>query len=187
MPCYRRAGTVSEGRARRNESAVCLAGANKRAAEEIDRTFLCDGMLGRLARWLRLLGYDAIYFNTPFKKEFIEKARAEERIILSKCIRLDEVKRAKVFIIHTESIIEQLKEVIKGLRLKLDDRAFFSRCSFCNLPLKKIEGEKIKEKVPSSIYRTMAKFTACNNCQRIFWQGSHWQRMKEKLERLNIQ
>ena len=143
--------------------------------------FLCDGMLGKLARWLRLLGYDTIYFNTPSKKEFIEKARAEGRIILSKSRRLNEVKRAKVLIIHAESIVEQLKEVIEGLRLKPDERAFFSRCSFCNLPLKKIEKEGIKEKVPSSIYSTMAEFTQCNNCQRIFWQGSHWQRMKERL------
>ena len=143
--------------------------------------FLCDGMLGKLARYLRLLGYDTIYFNTPSRKEFIEKARVEERVILSKCIRLNEVKRAKVFIIHAESIVEQLKEVIKGLRLKPDDGAFFSRCSFCNLPLKKVEKERIKEKVPLSIYSTMAEFTVCDNCQRVFWQGSHWQRMKERL------
>ncbi len=146
--------------------------------------FICDGMLGKLARWLRLLGYDTIYFNTPFKKEFIEKARAEGRIILSKCLRLNEVKRAKVFIIHSDSIVEQLKEIIKELRLKPDDRAFFSRCSFCNFPLKKIEREKIRKKVPPSIYKTMAEFTECNNCQRIFWQGSHWQRMKGKLEKV---
>ena len=144
--------------------------------------FLCDAMLGRLARWLRLLGYDARYADLP-DEALVALARVEGRVLLTRDTRL--VRRPDVgphgFIRH-DRVPEQLRQVAADFRLG-PDRAG-TRCLRCNVALEALPREGAAGRVPPHVWRTQHQFTRCPSCARIYWPGTHWDRMTEALHSL---
>jgi uncharacterized protein with PIN domain len=138
--------------------------------------------LGRLAKWLRILGFDAEYFNEDKPASLIIQALRDERTILTRNHRLPQVRGVKIVFIQNEKIKEQVGETLKKLNLKPDSAAMFTRCIICNAELVVITKEKIKDKVPEYVFKTQEHFLTCPKCSRIYWQGTHWGNVAKTLE-----
>ena len=132
--------------------------------------FIADNMLGRLARWLRLLGFDVLYPGVISDNELLKMSG--DRIILTRDKNLRNKKN--VIIIETTEIDKQIKDVIKKLDLKITDE--LTRCSVCNTILEEIAQSFVKDKVPENVYKTHENFWYCNRCERIYWGGSHYKK-----------
>ncbi len=138
-------------------------------------------MLGKLAKYLRFLGYDAYYPSGKMSdEEIMEIARREERILLTRDREL--ARRAGGVYIESDRYEEQLKFVIK--KFGLEDAHLLSRCSICNVPLVPVEKEKVKDKVPPYVYEHNDEFYICPSCGRVYWYGSHTKRIEEKLRKI---
>ncbi|MGB9677433.1 MAG: Mut7-C RNAse domain-containing protein, partial [Candidatus Ratteibacteria bacterium] len=116
--------------------------------------FIADGMCGGLARWLRLIGYDTLYFNTSKKIEIIRTAEKENRIILTKDKKLFLNFPEIVFYLQGENTKKQFEEVVKKFGLEIKEENLFKICSLCNSQLEKIEKENVKNLVPEYVYNT---------------------------------
>jgi uncharacterized protein with PIN domain len=138
--------------------------------------FLCDGMLGKLCKYLRLCGIDTRYSNEGLKA--LIQARKEERIILTRNTQLGG--RAGVYFIAADDPIAQVKSVLVHYGIN-DDVRFFSRCLMCNEPLSPVPKERIKGKVPYYTFRKFSEFAECPACQRVYWKGSHYANMQKKI------
>ena len=135
--------------------------------------FIADAMLGRLARWLRILGYDVSYESSISDNDLIARAIHERRIILTMDRKLTERESAKnSLLIKSPSYKEQLKQVITHYNIDYKS-GIFTRCLVCNSLLASIEKEKIKDKVPPYVYSTQDEFDICQQCGRIYWSGTH--------------
>ena len=146
--------------------------------------FIADGMLGRVARWLRLMGYDTLYMNTPHKTEIIRMARKEKRLILTKDRKLYEENPEITFYIEGKNTESQLKEIKNKLNLEIDEEKIFSICSICNVPLVRKEKEEIKHLVPEYVYNNKEEFSQCPRCGRVYWEGDHCKHIREVIEKL---
>ncbi len=147
--------------------------------------FLADRMLGRLAKWLRILGYDTIYPLDIRDLALLLRARQENRILLTRDTHLILRKNIGDFLfIKSDLWKEQLQEVIKGLQLNLSfPNRLFSRCSVCNTPTLNIgKDNQIKNSVPPYVFLTQNEFVYCPTCKKYYWKGTHWQRIKEKIQ-----
>jgi hypothetical protein len=145
---------------------------------------ICDAMLGKLAKWLRILGFDTLYEREIKDRELIEKVRKRGRILLTADRRLAvrKILRGKVILINSFFLKEQLKETIEKLHLEIRREIFFSRCLICNSPLLPICKEKIKSRVPSYVYKTISSFSICPLCDKIYWSATHRERMVSRLK-----
>ena len=143
--------------------------------------FVCDVHLGKLARLLRLLGFDTAYENSFTKIELINISREEERIILSRDHSLSKNDLSKVIIIEDEEPMLQLKQVIDYLELKNHLRPF-SRCLVCNGELQTVSKEEISDLIQENTSRYFNVFWKCMNCRRIYWKGSHYEKMLKTIE-----
>ena len=145
--------------------------------------FICDDNLGKLAKWLRTLGYDTLFSCTISDQELISQALKEDRIILTRDNKLVQMKSVtKYLLIESDKPLEQLKQVKEKFNLKTEEQTLFSRCLVCNTLLEKIEKESIKEKIPPYVYKTQNDFVHCPQCDKIFWTGTHVQRMTQRLK-----
>lgn len=151
--------------------------------------FIADNNVGKLARWLRLLGYDTNLFKGNDDGDMIDTALVEDRVVLTRDTQI--MKRRLVIQGYVTAILlkvdntgEQLERVIKTLKLKEHRSRPFSICLECNQPLAKRNKYDIKDLVPVYVYQTQTEFTGCPICRRIYWRGTHWQAMKEKLKTL---
>ena len=135
--------------------------------------FIADAMLGRLARWLRILEHDVVYDSSISDNDLIARAIREHRIILTMDRKLTERESAKnSLLIKSPSYKEQLKQVITHYNIDYKS-GIFTRCLVCNSLLASIEKEKIKDKVPPYVYSTQDEFDICQQCGRIYWSGTH--------------
>jgi ribosomal-protein-alanine acetyltransferase len=144
--------------------------------------FIADAMLGKLARWLRILGYDTIYFTEKADGDLIRIAREEERIILTRDTRL--IKRGdlgKFFFIQDNNHWKQLQEACQGLDLKVDPRFFLSRCLICNREIVRVTKKSVRGKVPEYVFKTQEVFFSCPDCQRIYWGATHRTNMLREI------
>ena len=144
--------------------------------------FICDDNLGKLAKWLRTLGYDTLFQLAIEDGELISLALKENRIILSRDTKLSRFKiKDKYLLIQSEKPLEQLRQVIDHFRLKIGEDLLFSRCLVCNQPLEGVEKGKIKGRLYPYVYQTQENFVYCSGCDRIYWAGTHVGRMTKKL------
>lgn len=147
--------------------------------------FLVDRMCGRLAKWLRLLGYDAAYVSKTCKSaEIIYDSLREQRVILTRNSRMSKSKGFKVYYVKSTDFFLQAKEVVNEFKLKIDESKIFSRCINCNGEIKKTEKSEVKGLVPSYIYQTCEAFYCCENCKKIYWRGSHLELAQKIFEKL---
>jgi uncharacterized protein with PIN domain len=149
--------------------------------------FLVDRMLGKLAKELRMLGYDTIYYRGEDARQLIQLARQEGRVILTRSAKLLPQKpEDRIFRVTEDRPCLQLKELIQKGQIILDEEAFFSICLICNSLLNEIPREEAEGKVPDFIFYHQKAFFRCPQCKRIYWQGSHQENMQRKLDKLRI-
>lgn len=144
--------------------------------------FLADIMIGKLAKWMKICGFDVIYAGNikDIKKKEIENVCLNEsRILLTRDTGYLKQNKIKYLFIKSNYIHEQLREVFNHFNLKAEN--LFQRCLICNMPIINIDKENIKDKVPPYVYQTQSFFSTCPSCNRIYWCGTHYQRMKDRL------
>ena len=135
---------------------------------------IADDQLGKLARWLRILGVDTLYFREIDDEELIRKAAEEKRILLTRDTRIAaDPGDAHCIFIESDNWIEQLRQLVAQLKLKLSPENLFSRCLLCNSPLCSIPKAEVKERVPPFVFKTQEEFVHCRSCDKIYWQGTH--------------
>jgi len=145
--------------------------------------FLADENVGKLGRWLRVLGYDAVCYSLPSDAEIAARALKEGRIILTRDSDFLEKKMVERCV-HLESINtgEQLRQVISELNLTPTEDKIFTRCVECNVPIEQIGKSEICSKVPTYVYQTQEIFYRCPDCEKIFWNGTHVENVKDKMK-----
>lgn len=147
--------------------------------------FLASRELGRLAKWLRILGFDAEYFREDNKSSFIITALREDRVVLTRNKVLLKDKALNSIFIKSEILGEQLKQVLTDFKISFDDCRLFTRCILCNNELIKIDKNTLASKIPKYVYETQEEFCQCPKCNRIYWQGTHWGNVQEVLAKVS--
>ncbi len=153
----------------------------KAASKEIK--FAVDRMLGRLAKWLRIIGCDAIYGRHLTGYGLIRAARAENRLILTRDRRLKQKQPPPFLLIESDHYRDQLRQVLRYCDLELGEKVF-SRCVECNAVLRSCSREMIESRVPPYVYSSQQEFFSCPSCRRIYWPATHRQKMLEELRNL---
>ncbi len=145
---------------------------------------LLDGMLGRLAKWLRILGYDTAYFPDLDDHQLVRLARAEGRILVTGDRELARRRGLTCLLIVSDDLEEQIQQVISALQLETG--LAFSRCPVCNTPLQDVEKPAVKDRVPPYVFQTQEHFSLCPECDRIYWRGTHWANIRSQVSGLRL-
>lgn len=146
--------------------------------------FMVDVMLGRLARWLRVIGCDAAYEEGIEDAELVRRAVEERRIVLTRDRALPgEWWIDNFLLIESEAPMEQLQQVVRVFALPWSE-ALFTRCTLCNDPLQVLDAREMERCVPPRVRRLHAGFSRCPSCGRLYWKGSHVERMRRRLDEL---
>ena len=146
--------------------------------------FLADCNVGRLARWLRALGYDASYHARIDDGELVREAAAENRVLLTRdrdltrrrVIRTGVV---RAILIRDDDVTSQLRQVFAELGLELKEA--LTRCIECNSVLQSRQPAVVAERVPPFVRQTQSRYSECPECGRVYWAGTHWQHMRDVL------
>ena len=138
-------------------------------------------MLGRLAKWLRILGHDTAYYPSLSDSDLVRIARAEGRLVLTRDREMVKRRGINSLLIRSDDFREQIQQVVRDLSLPLRP---FTRCPACNEALKEVEKGAIRDRVPPYVFATQERFSLCPGCGKIYWRGTHWERMKERLKKL---
>lgn len=148
--------------------------------------FVTDGMLGKLTRWLRMLGHDVKYSNKLGDKELIRIARMEHRVLLTRDLELYQQAVAhgvQTFYVNGQGEADKLARLAKRFDLKLEMNVEVSRCPKCNTRIKPVLKERVRGRVPENTFARYEYFWECPGCGQIYWRGSHWDRIEETLRR----
>ena len=146
--------------------------------------FLLDGMLGTLARWLRISGYDAEYLRSTPDKDLVDRASEEDRILLTrdKLLYRKAIKAgAEAMLVKGEDDVERLSLIVKKYGLVLHPQQ--SRCPKCNGLLENVDKDIVKDKIPKRTYKAFDEFFVCSSCGQVYWRGSHWNSIVDTLRR----
>jgi len=146
--------------------------------------FLADGMLGKLTRWLRMLGHDVLYSTELGDNELLELVKAENRSLLTKDLEL--YRRAigrglDAFYVESKTESNLLAEVAKRYALTLEIKMDKSFCPICNTLIKPASKEELKSQLELNTYQYYEQFWQCPNCGQIYWQGAHWKQITATL------
>jgi uncharacterized protein with PIN domain len=156
-------------------------------ARPLRRTrFVVDVHLERLGRYLRMVGIDTLSPADSEDAAIVESSLIEGRIVLTRdrgLLQRARLQRARW--IRSQKPREQLVEVIRCFQLE-DGLAFFSRCLVCNTPLESVSSTAVGQRVPASVRVSQESFTGCPGCGRIYWQGTHYRRMRQLLDQLGL-
>jgi uncharacterized protein with PIN domain len=147
------------------------------------KRFLADVMLGRLAKWLRIIGYDTLYFRDMDDQELIRRAARDDRMLLTRDRELSQRGGIRALFIATEDLETQLAQVLEemGLEPRMGSGI---RCPLCNEALKDIPREAVRNAVPPYVWATHREFSRCPGCGKIFWKGTHWESIRRRLRRV---
>lgn len=149
-------------------------------SNRVPEKFFADVMLGRLARWLRVLGCDTVY-RPQRKPGDLESAAAEGRVPLTRNLKLAASVKAAV-LIRPDHVDAQLRQLASIFPIAARPDEWFTRCLECNCLLESVSPEQVREMVPDYIFENAScKFRRCPSCGRIFWPGSHRKKMIECL------
>ncbi|MBI2846972.1 MAG: Mut7-C RNAse domain-containing protein [Chloroflexi bacterium] len=150
--------------------------------------FVVDTNVGKLAKWLRIMGYDALFPRGADDDELVRIGLREKRVVLTRDThilkrRVATTGQLRAILINGDNVREQIKQVVRALNLGLSSRAF-SLCINCNRTLQPKAKEEVRSLVPPYVFQTKAEFMECPSCHKIYWQGTHWQRMEEELTKI---
>ena len=149
--------------------------------------FLADEMLGTVAKWLRILGFDTEYAKGMEDKDILREAKEEGRTILTRDRELREraVKSGTdALYLESADLEKDMREILA--RFPPEPGRFMTRCTLCNSELAEVDKEDVKGRVPEGVYERQDRFWYCPNCDKYYWEGSHWEKMREfvrKVER----
>jgi uncharacterized protein with PIN domain len=154
----------------------------------VEIKLIVDNNVGKLAKWLRIMGYDALLFSGEDDGRMVKVALAQNRVILTKDTqvmkrRLVTSGKLKAILIADDDIEAQLRQVVEALKL---DYHFspFSICLECNQHLIEKDEDAVREFVPSYVFKTQRLYMECPSCHRIYWRGTHWQAMSQELTKM---
>ncbi|MBN1936501.1 MAG: Mut7-C RNAse domain-containing protein [Anaerolineae bacterium] len=143
---------------------------------------LVDAMLGRLCKWLRLMGYDAVYANHWPDAQIAAQARAEGRWVLTRDQALTRRRGIDCLFIDSQTLEAQIRQVIESLGMPPVQT--MPRCPQCNASLVSVTRAQAQPHVPQYVWETQSEFGRCPNCDRYYWPGTHWQNIQSTLERV---
>ncbi len=146
--------------------------------------FVADGMLGKLSRWLRMMGHDVEYSTELGDAELLALAKKDGRILLTRDFELYQRAAAKgleAFYVQGNSEAEKLAELARRFGFALTINLEESRCPNCNTKLNVVPKEAVKDKVGEKTYAHYDQFWLCPNCGQVYWQGAHWGRIRATL------
>lgn len=146
-------------------------------------SFLLDGMLGSLARWLRILGYDTIYLRDVPDTELLQLLSSNERILLTRDRQLAARAGKRGLYIVDDQLEAQLTTVVKNFDLRLDHEP--RRCTVCNGVLLPVERDSIKDRVGEGTWNGHQRFWRCDECGKVYWQGAHWKNIEKRMAALS--
>jgi uncharacterized protein with PIN domain len=166
-------------------SSVSVTTARSYNRATVTVRFLADCNVGRLARWLRALGYDAAYHPRIGDAELVGQALAEDRVLLTRDLgilqrRVVASGRVRAVLLRDDRVQEQLRQVVA--ELSLSTARSLSRCIECNVPLEPRPPAAVAARVPPFVRATQTRYSECPECARIYWAGSHWAHMRQALE-----
>lgn len=145
--------------------------------------FMVDAMLGALARWLRVLGCDAAYDPAIADEELVRRSLEEGRHILTRDRLIPEEWRvSSCTVLSSDDPEAQLREVAEKFALDADS-GLFSRCTVCNARLEAVPPARVRDRVPSRVLELHDAFWWCPQCDRVYWEGSHTRRMRERVKK----
>ncbi len=150
--------------------------------------FIVDNNVGKLAKWLRMIGYDAVFFGGSADAYLVAKALAEDRVILTRDTQIMKrgvitSGRLKAILVASDEAEPQIRQVIDTLHLDYQSRPL-TRCLECNEPLTERSKNEVKDLVPPYVFQTQSQYMECPVCHRIYWRGTHWQSMNKKMKNL---
>ena len=142
--------------------------------------------MGKLAKWLRIMGYDALFFEGSDDSDMIAAALAEGRVILTRDTQIMRRRvvasgQLKAILIQSDEPERQMRQVVATLDLAHRFQRF-SICLECNQPLVERKREQVRDLVPPYVFQTQNQYMECSVCHRIYWRGTHWQAMTKKLQ-----
>lgn len=146
--------------------------------------FIVDGMLGKLTRWLRILGHNAKYSTKLDDNKLIEIAKKEDRVLLTKDLQLYQqatTKGVEAFYLRGGTEDERLAELAARFNIKLGIDITLSRCPKCNAKIRTIPKAKAAKKVEKNTFEHYDEFWKCLKCKQVYWQGAHWQKIGKTL------
>ena len=149
--------------------------------------FLLDGMLGKLARWLRMLGCDASYENDRSDRDLLTTAKSNSLILLTadeELYRTATFRGIESFLVRGKTEPERLAELADRYKLRLEIDANKSRCPTCGSAIKETPKEDLEKLIPAATFKVYKTFWVCTNpnCAKIYWQGSHWKKIEQTLQ-----
>ena len=152
-----------------------------------DFRFVVDVNVGRLAKWLRVMGYDTVFPRETGDNELVRIALREDRVLVTRdtgiarrrAVRLGQM---RVVRIEDDDFRSQLRQLVRDLNL--NPARGFSRCVRCNQPLNPIAKQDAAPRLPSYVLQTHCQFMECPQCRRLYWRGTHWSNMTLELDRV---
>ena len=142
---------------------------------------LVDAMLGKLARWLRLAGYDVEFWRDGTDEELMAAARTQDRLILTKDRGLAGRRGIKALLLHADGLDAQIGEARAGLAQWGPTPEPFTRCSECNGVLAELPHGDAEGLAPAYVWHTQREFRRCTRCGRVYWKGTHWPAVQDRL------
>jgi uncharacterized protein with PIN domain len=147
--------------------------------------FIADGMLGKLTRWLRILGQDVEYAGSMDDSKLVYRAAKENRILLTRDVELYRHAIAKgidAFLIENSDQTADLPNLARRFKINLEVDVRLSRCPKCNSKIKPVSKKSVVDRIPSTTSSRYSEFWQCQGCSQIYWHGTHWKRIDKALE-----
>jgi len=145
--------------------------------------FAADRMLGRLAKWLRILGCDVIYGRHLSGLSLIRAARADDRLILTRDRGLARKQPPRLLFVESNDHVEQLRQVMKAFDLRPGE-GLLSRCLVCNSLLQPRSQDSLEKLVPPYVFATQSRFSWCGRCRKLYWPATHQRKMLAVLGKI---
>ena len=149
--------------------------------------FLVTDECARLARWLRLMGYDTTEGAAKPLSALYQSAYHDGRTIITRNRRVRPGQLIRVIQLESQELAGQLRQILRACAPTLDETQMFSRCDACNVPVEPIEKGQVKDRVPPYVFQTQHAFHHCPSCQRIYWAATHYDRIRTVLEAIHAE
>lgn len=151
----------------------------------MEPAFIVDTNVGKLAKWLRMMGFDTFFFDEIDDGMMVKMALAQNRIIITRDTefmkrRAVTTRRVRAILVSGDNPELQMQTVLAELELSNKSKPF-TRCIECNVELNELEREVAAGLVPERVYEQQDQYMVCPSCRRIYWRGTHWKAMKDKL------
>lgn len=146
--------------------------------------FAVDRMLGKLAKWLRILGYDTFYDNgLPFEK-LVDRSLADGRVLITRNSKIREyVESGSFVLLQSELLDDQLRCLVEKFSLDIESY-LFTRCVHCNVEVSVVDKKNVQDVVPPMSYEGCSQFCQCPSCHKVYWYGAHVHNTLKRLRRV---